>query len=155
MILFHGTNIDFAQILLSKCLPFKDFGKGFYLTPDRRRARLRSLDKVDKEHEGIPTIISYDVDESSLEGLNVLRFSECDEQWLDFILSNRNRRSTKPHNYDIVIGPVADDGVITSIALYESKVIDRDELLKRIREVSPYTQYAFCTQRAIDKLHRI
>jgi len=38
---------------------------------------------------------------------------------------------------------------------FDSVVINRDELLKRIREVSPYTQYAFCTQRAIDKLHRI
>jgi len=155
MKLFHGTNVDFAQILLSKCLPFKDFGKGFYLTPDRRRARLRALDKVDKEREGVPTIISYDIDESSLENLNILRFDGCDEQWLDFILSNRNRKSAEAHKYDVVIGPVADDGVITSIALYESKVIDREELLKRIREVSPYTQYAFCTQRAIDKLHRI
>jgi len=32
MILYHGTNIDFRKIDLSKCVPFKDFGKGFYLT---------------------------------------------------------------------------------------------------------------------------
>ena len=32
MILFHGTNQDFEAIDLSKCSPYKDFGRGFYLT---------------------------------------------------------------------------------------------------------------------------
>ena len=33
MILYHGTYTDFQEIELDKCLPYKDFGKGFYL-PD-------------------------------------------------------------------------------------------------------------------------
>lgn len=32
MILYHGTYTDFQEIELDKCLPYKDFGKGFYLT---------------------------------------------------------------------------------------------------------------------------
>jgi len=155
MRLYHGTNTDFAQINLDICLPFKDFGKGFYLTPTRWRARLRALDKVEKEHSGIPTVMAYSFDETTLTNLKVLRFGQCDEQWLDFILGNRNRKKIKEHGYDIVIGPVADDGVITSIALFESKVINRKELLNRIKEITPYTQYDFCTQEAIDILHRL
>jgi len=155
MKLYHGTNIDFGEILLSKCLPYKDFGRGFYLTPSKRRARLRAMDKIDKEHVGIPTIISYDFDDAELANLNVLRFEKCNQQWLDFILKNRNKKAYQPHDYDIVIGPVADDGVITSISLYESKVIDRRELLKSIKDRKAYIQYTFCTQKAIDKLHRI
>lgn len=155
MKLHHGTNIDFGEIQLSKCLPYKDFGRGFYLTPSKRRARLRALDKIDKEHQGVPTIISYDFDEAELDNLNVLRFEKCDQQWLDFILKNRNRKTYQPHDYDVVIGPVADDGVITSISLYESKVIGRRELLKKIKDTKAYIQYTFCTQKAIDKLHRI
>lgn len=38
MILYHGTNIDFKAIDLDKCVPFKDFGKGFYLTDIREQA---------------------------------------------------------------------------------------------------------------------
>lgn len=155
MKLHHGTNTDFDQIRLDKCLPHKDFGRGFYLTPNKRKAKLRALDKVDKEHRGIPTILSYNFDEAELDNLKVLRFDTCTEQWLDFILSNRSRKNRRQHDYDIVIGPVADDGVITSITLYESKVIDRKELLKRIKDKKAYTQYAFCTQKAIDKLKRI
>lgn len=85
----------------------------------------------------------------------LLPLDTCTEQWLDFILSNRSRKNRRQHDYDIVIGPVADDGVITSITLYEAKVIDRKELLKRIKDKKAYTQYAFCTQKAIDKLQRI
>ena len=155
MKLHHGTNIDFGEIQLSKCLPYKDFGRGFYLTPSKRRARLRALDKIDKEHHGVPVIISYDFDEAELDNMKVLRFDTCTEQWLDFILKNRNRKTYKPHDYDVVIGPVADDGVINSISLYESKVINRSELLKRIEGKKGYIQYSFCTQKAIDKLQRI
>ena len=34
MILYHGTNEYFEYIDLSKGNKFKDFGQGFYLTPD-------------------------------------------------------------------------------------------------------------------------
>ena len=152
--LYHGSNVDFTEVLLSKCLPHKDFGKGFYLTPSRYRARLRALDKVDKEHEGVPTIMRFDFDESALAGMMVLEFERCDQAWLDFILSNRNRRNKAAHGYDVVIGPVADDGVITSISLYEAGVIGRQELLVRLQGVKAYVQYAFCSQRAIDLLVR-
>lgn len=155
MKLHHGTNIDFGEIQLSKCLPYKDFGRGFYLTPSKRRARLRALDKIAKEHYGVPIIISYDFDEAELDNMKVLRFDTCTEQWLDFILKNRNRKTYKPHDYDVVIGPVADDGVINSISLFESKVINRSELLKRIEGKKGYIQYSFCTQKAVDKLQRI
>ena len=30
MILFHGSNIEINRIDLSKCRPYKDFGRGFY-----------------------------------------------------------------------------------------------------------------------------
>ena len=32
MILYHGTNVDFDKIDIEKSNPYKDFGKGFYLT---------------------------------------------------------------------------------------------------------------------------
>ena len=38
MILYHGTNMDIETIDLSLSLNHKDFGKGFYLTPERETA---------------------------------------------------------------------------------------------------------------------
>lgn len=47
MILYHGTNQDIETIDLSRGIQFKDFGKGFYVTPVRttavRMAQKKSL----------------------------------------------------------------------------------------------------------------
>lgn len=155
MKLYHGTNFVFEEISLNKCLPHKDFGKGFYLTPVRKRARERALDKCDKTGEGVPVVLCYEIDEKLLERLNVARFETMDKVWLDFILKNRDRKNKDGHDYDVVMGPVADDGVITSISLFEAHVIDEETLMKRLKYPKPYVQYAFCTQKAIDLLKKL
>ena len=38
MILYHGTNVDFDVIDIEKSNPYKDFGKGFYLTDIKEQA---------------------------------------------------------------------------------------------------------------------
>ena len=32
MLLYHGSNTDIKSIGLAMCRPYKDFGRGFYLT---------------------------------------------------------------------------------------------------------------------------
>ena len=43
MILLHSSNVDIQNISLSACRPYKDFGRGFYLTdiPERLSVWLR------------------------------------------------------------------------------------------------------------------
>ena len=154
MILYHGTNMDFETIDLSKCLPHKDFGKGFYLTSIRKDALGRAKDKCRKEGGGVPTVLSFQWDEN-VTGLNVKRFEKMDEEWADFIVSNRSRQRKQKHSFDIVIGPVADDGVILSIQLFEAQVINMATLLERLNFVRPTIQYCFCTQKAIGTLKRL
>ncbi len=38
MILYHGSNLKINKIDLSKCRPYKDFGKGFYCTTIKKQA---------------------------------------------------------------------------------------------------------------------
>ena len=38
MILYHGSNMEISEIDLSKSKPFKDFGRAFYLSANRRQA---------------------------------------------------------------------------------------------------------------------
>ena len=45
MILYHGTNADIEAIDLTKGLRYKDFGKGFYLTPERMIFKLKNSRK--------------------------------------------------------------------------------------------------------------
>lgn len=152
--LYHGTNTTFDKVELDKCLPYKDFGRGFYLTTIRTQALARAKSKCNFEG-GVPTILVYQFDEKELANLNVKYFEKPTEEWANFIFANRNKRNKKMHNYDIVIGPVADDGVIASIRLYETKVIDLAEFVKRLEYAHPNIQYAFCTERAIALLQKI
>ena len=78
-----------------------------------------------------------------------------DEEWANFIVSNRSRKKKKHYDYDIVIGPVADDGVILSIQLFEAQVIDMDALLSKLKYVRLTIQYCFLTQKAIDTLIKV
>lgn len=154
MILFHGTNTSFETIDLSKCLPYKDFGKGFYLTASKRDAIERAKDKCNKEGTGVPTVLAFKWDENQ-KGLNVKRFEKMDEEWANFIVSNRSRKKNQQNHYDIVIGPVADDGVILSIQLFEAQVINMKTLLAKLKYVRLTIQYCFLTQKAIDTLMKV
>lgn len=76
MKLYHGTNADIETIDLTKGLSHKDFGRGFYLTPDRATA-VRMAEKKARLFGGKVTLITYDFDESAMHSnLNVKVFPE-------------------------------------------------------------------------------
>lgn len=54
MILYHGSNTAIDGIDLNRCRPYKDFGRGFYLTDIREQAqrngRKNSADVQRKPH---------------------------------------------------------------------------------------------------------
>jgi len=55
-----------------------------------------------------------------------------------------------------VYGPIANDRIGAQITRYRQGYITFDEFLHRIQYIKGITfQYAFCTQRAIDKLVKI
>ena len=114
MILYHGTNADFDRISLTIGLRHKDFGCGFYLTPDRKTA-VRMAQKKALLFGGTPTLITYELDEAALQSdMKIKRFPEtATVEWFLFVDANRDRKNDKPiHDYDIVIGPIANDGVV-------------------------------------------
>ena len=76
MILYHGTNVDFEEIQLSKCRPNKDFGQGFYLTDIFTQAQEMAERRYEFESAGAPLVLQYEFDESCLssERLLVRRF---------------------------------------------------------------------------------
>lgn len=92
MILYHGTNIDFRQIRLDMSRVGKDFGFGFYLTPDQHVATRQAERKLLQFGTGTKVVQSYFLDEEKLTGLKVLRFDSYTEAWADFILLNRQNK---------------------------------------------------------------
>ena len=49
--------------------------------------------------------------------LNIKRFDGLNKEWLEFIRKNRSIGGLQ-HNYDVVIGPVADDNTMETVQLY-------------------------------------
>ena len=157
MILNHGTNQDFGEIDIRKSKPNKDFGQGFYLSREYSQAMDMAKTKVEQLETGTPTVLTYEADESQMEGLRVLRFDDYSEDWAKFILLNRNNSTPMPaHDYDIVIGPIANDRVGVQLWKYETQAIDLPTLVHNLRNMKGITfQYYFGTDRAIKILKRL
>ena len=134
----------------------KDFGKGFYANPDYMQAVEFCSSVIRREGVGVPTVTSFDFDESALNVLNVMRFDGYSKEWAEFILLNRNNTSDVPaHDYDIVVGPIADDGVGTQIRRLSRGFISFDAFLEELKYSKVSIQYFFGTEEAIKYLKKI
>lgn len=65
----------------------------------------------------IKRIYTFKTNQKALDELNVKVFETADIEWLDFIIMCRKCRET-PHNYDVVIGPIADDNTSYCLNAY-------------------------------------
>ena len=156
MKLYHGSNVEIESIDLTHGRRGKDFGKGFYVNPDYMQAVEFCSSVIRREGMGVPTVTSFDFDESALDVLNVMRFDGYSKEWAEFILMNRNNISDVPaHDYDIVVGPIADDGVGTQIRRLSRGFITFDAFLEELKYSKVSIQYFFGTEEAIKYLKKI
>lgn len=90
-----------------------------------------------------------------MDGLKVLRFDSYTEKWADFILLNRqNKERRSLHDYDVVIGPIANDTVGFQIRRYTEGIITKAQFLLEIMYHQVTMQYFFGTERALTILER-
>lgn len=145
------------MIDLLKSKPNKDFGRGFYLSADYEQALNMAKVKVEQLESGFPIVQNYIVDDDALDALRVLRFDSYSEEWAKFILLNRNNPTDKPvHEYDVIIGPIANDRVGVQLWRYENHSIDLSTLVRNLQYMKGVTfQYFFGTERAVKLLKRV
>jgi hypothetical protein len=134
-----------------------DFGKGFYVTTLRGQAEKWALRRASMAVTRTPIISTY---EFSPEGLNILSFEGYTEEWLDFVVENR-QRVTKPlsHTYDAIFGNIADDDVVATVDEYMrlllAKRVNRDvknaTIFQRTFE-PPNNRYCIAIQKGIEAL---
>lgn len=156
MILYHGTFTDFRVIDLQVCHQFKDFGKGFYLTDLFEQAR-KMAEKKARLYNGTPVIQQYEFNESVLtdNSLKVKLFAKPDREWAEFIYKNRSRSEKFSHDYDIVSGPIANDGVAYLLDRYEEGTLTLDELAGELEFRDLNNQYYFGSVQALQYLKRV
>ena len=157
--LYHGSNVAIDKIDLSMGMRDKDFGKGFYLTDIRSQAEEIAKRRTRIVGFGNPTVTEYSFDESLLCSgeLNVKVFpDEPTVEWAKFIDANRHASKTGfSHNYDVIVGPVADDGVAFQLERFHEQLIDDETLARELTYKKLNRQYFFGTERAISKLMKL
>jgi len=144
MKVYHGgyVAIEMPQILKSR-FP-KDFGEGFYCTESKQQA-VRWASRYDT---AVVSVYKYTPDKN----LKMLVFKEMTEEWLDFIV---DCRSGKKHNFDIVIGAMANDQIYNYISDFIDGILTREQFWVLAKFKYPTHQICFCNEKALKTLQFI
>ncbi|MBQ9396312.1 MAG: DUF3990 domain-containing protein [Proteobacteria bacterium] len=151
MILYHGSNVivDKPRIVVqNRAL---DFGSGFYTTTNKEQAIAfaRRIQKYRQTGEACLNAYEWNEQQSDLE-CKILRFDGINSQWLRFIADCREKKAhEEDYDYDMIIGPVADDDVKVVIGLYNSQLYDIKEAIEKLKIKHTFNQFVFKTQRSL------
>ena len=149
MTLYHGSLeiVEKPQILQAN-RPL-DFGTGFYTTTSLQQTRRWVKLRMEQSQASVGFINIYEYTPKS--DLRTRLFRSANEAWVDFVHANRTVQDYN-HDYDIVTGPVANDNVYLSFNLYESGIISKRELIRRLKTYKLVDQLLFHTERSLDTL---
>ena len=121
-----------------------DLGQGFYTTDNEEFANRWAREKT-----GSQTVINtYELD---LEGLKVKRF-ERDEEWFRYVFSNRRSMPDEFGEYDVVIGPIANDTIFNTLGIMTSGYLSDDEAMQLLCIGPCYRQITRKTEKAAEHL---
>jgi hypothetical protein len=156
MKVYHGSWAEIVTIDLEKCIPNKDFGRGFYVTKFRHHAENWAKIIGHRHHtEGFVTEFNFIEGAFTDRICKIKRFKDYSEEWLDFIVKNRDE--TLPaltHDFDIVEGPIADDKVQNRIGFYLNGQLSKADFLKELTYHEQTHQICFCTVASLQVIVR-
>jgi hypothetical protein len=159
MRLYHGSNQIIRQPNLSKGRKFLDFGSGFYLSDEKSQAENRAKSAVLFFEDGLPTVNVFEWNDEIVVDLNVLHFPTVNIEWLDFVLANR-QGDVSANQYDIVIGPTANDKTILVIDQFMAGMFNNLEnpkefVIQLFQPEKLAIQYLFATEKSVKYIHFI
>ena len=161
MIFYHGSNTEIKTIDLSERRPFKDFGRGFYLTDIEEQAKRMAV-RTTKRYGGSPVVTIFELNEEIYadNSIKIKQFENPDKEWALFVMNNRNRSfkdiestlTNYDNKYDVVIGAVANDDLAVTFNLFSQGYIDIESMIKRLEFKELTMQYSFHTEQSIKYL---
>lgn len=151
MKLYHGSNVEVREPKILQSNRALDFGTAFYMTSDYEQAKKWAKLTTDRKKSGTPIINEFEFDDERLGELEVIRYESANKEWLRFVSDCRSEQRNG-EEYDIIIGPVANDRTFDVISLYLIGVYDEDEAIRRLLPFKLKDQYAFKSEKALDLL---
>jgi hypothetical protein len=150
--LYHGSNFVVDTPKLINQVRSLDFGAGFYATTNKKQAISVASKVMERTNSNTQFVSIYEFDTKHLQqDLDVLQFYKPNAEWLDFIYQNR-QKVYQGKSYDLVIGPVANDDVFTTLQLYEAGTLTREQTLEALKIKDLFNQYVFKSEKAISLL---
>ena len=109
-----------------------------------------------QKNNGIITEFTFFESAFTSDYLKILRFKDYSEDWLDFVVMNRQNDTDKNlHDLDIVEGPIANDDIATRITFYLEGGITKLEFIEELKfKHSVSHQIAFCTQKSLQMIKK-
>jgi hypothetical protein len=156
MKLYHGglVKIETPKIIEPATQRTTDFGNGFYTTTDFEQAKhwAKIRQKRDSQQSCFVSIFQTDDNLLQKKDLNIMVFASATLDWLQFVTANRQAKNIT-HHFDIIAGPVANDKVYTTLALFETEQLDAEETIRRLKTYNLVNQILFHTEKGLQQLH--
>jgi hypothetical protein len=151
--------------------PYKDFGRGFYVSRTESQARRIAIRNRNFKNDllaenGIMPdaqawVYTCEFDDGNLAKLKVKEFTEPNKEWVQFVVKNRSNRK-RQHDYDIVIGSTANDDTNVAVQAFMNRIYGDPNSDKAIQtfldnilpDRLPYQMF-FGTQRAVNLLRNV
>ena len=119
-------------------------GKGFYTTTNFEQAKKWALLKKNREQSEKAIVSVYEVPDDILDReYPVLRFMGATKEWLEFVVNNRRGRENG--DYDLIMGPAANDQLYATIRLYEQRVVTAEAAIEMLKAHKLFNQLSFHT----------
>ena len=149
MLLYHGSTMAVRKRIVSRGRGKTDFGMGFYTTTSRELAEKWAQIKRDRMGDEAHAIVSvFELDDAVLNNsaYHTRHFDGATAEWLDFVVGNR--RGEVHHNFDLIMGPVANDKLYATITLYENGILDANAAIEQLNTHQLFDQLSFHTTKA-------
>ena len=145
--LYHGSYTHIQTPRIVPPVRLLDFGVGFYTTTDKEQAIKFTNKFVSLGKSRVINI--YDYDETNAKNmLKVQKFDAADTEWLSYVIANRSGAG-KNNDFDIVIGPVANDRVYDVVESFELGDYSEDEAIRRLLSFRLTDQIVFKTEKSL------
>ena len=166
MLLYHGSYCAVSKPDLSLCSEGRDFGRGFYLTSDKKQA-IQFIGNSIRKHkikESTGFVSTYQI--VDLDNLNIFSFHKPDAEWLTVISAYRGLGDCDIimhyQDYDVMAGKIANDKTNQTILAYIGGIYGKVGSMRAIRIAisilepnNLVDQVCFRTERALQAIRFI